>query len=273
MAETAASGGAHNIHLTLAYDGTDFHGWQVQPGLRTVEGVLESALSDLEGLPVDVHGASRTDQGVHALGQSASFVTSSRIPVERYVKALNARLPLDLRVCAARSMPLEFHARFSAVGKHYRYCLDGSSVPAIFSARYTLHYPYPSLRLDDLRLAAKVLEGEHDFASFQCQSEDAPLTSVRRVDAILVTENGSLLHIDVWGRSFLYKMVRTMVGTLLEVGRGKWSAARVKEALEARDRRLAGPTAPAHGLTLCSVAYELAAMYPAIREACSGPNG
>ncbi len=256
MAEGAASAAERNSHLTLAYDGTDFHGWQIQPGSRTVEGVLEAALSDLEGAPVDVHGASRTDQGVHAFGQSASFVSRSRIPIEKYSEALNGRLPRDLRALSARLAPPDFHARYSAVGKRYRYSIDRSAVPGIFTARHSLHYPDP-LRLPEIRIAADHLVGEHDFSSFQCESGDKTPSPIRQVDAIGVSEEGPFLHFDVWGRSFLYKMVRSLVGTLLEVGRGRWRPDRIPEILAARDRSSAGPTAPGHGLILWAVYYDL----------------
>lgn len=262
-------GSERNVHLTLSYDGTDFHGWQFQPGCRTVEGVLEAALSALEGGQVDVHGASRTDQGVHALGQSASFVSRSRIPLEKYAEVVNGRLPRDLRAIAARGAPPEFHARFSAAGKRYRYSLDRSVVPCVFRARYSLHYP-DSLALEDIRAAALSLVGEHDFASFQCESGESPPSSVRHVDAILIGEEGALLHFDVWGRSFLYKMVRTLVGTLLEVGRGRWKPAQVRGVLEARDRRAAGPTAPPHGLTLRQVYYDLPTLAGSIEAVRAG---
>ncbi|HVR73122.1 MAG TPA: tRNA pseudouridine(38-40) synthase TruA [Planctomycetota bacterium] len=243
------------LKLTIAYDGTSFHGWQAQRELRTVQGVLENALDSLTGTEVSIEGASRTDRGVHALGQVASFETESPIPTERFAVVLNGRLPPDVRVTRADDVPLEFHARFSAVGKHYRYRLDRSDVPSVFNARYALHVPGP-LDLEAMRAAAEVLTGEHDFASFQCSSGDPRERTVRRLDAIQVEVMENEWWIDVRGGSFLYKMVRTVAGTLLEVARGRWDASRVARALEARDRREAGPTAPGHGLCLVEVYHE-----------------
>lgn len=251
-----SDGGERNVLARISYDGTDFHGWQCQPGVRTVEGVLEAALSDLEGATVDVAGSSRTDQGVHALGQAATFASRSCIPVERFAAALNGRLPHDVRVLRAEIVSPGFHARHSARGKCYRYWIDRSLVPNVLAARYALHEPDP-LNLEKLLPLCIALEGEHDFAAFQCESGQSPSTTIRTVDAILVVPEGSFLLIEIWGRSFLYKMVRSIVGTLLNVARGRWGPDRVLEALESRDRKLAGPTAPAHGLVLSSVWFDL----------------
>lgn len=246
---------ARHVKLEIAYDGTDFHGWQAQSGCRTVEGVLEAVLEGLEGAPVDVTGASRTDKGVHALGQAACFPSRTRIPPERYRDALNGRLPADVRVTRSEQVDESFHARHSAVGKCYRYLIDRQLVPNVLQSRYALHVE-GRLDLDQMREAALHFVGEKDFAAFQCESGQAPATTVRRVDAVLFFERGPYLSTEVWGRSFLYKMVRTMVGTLLEVGRGKWPPGRVAEAIQSLDRSRSGPTAPAHGLTLVSVHYD-----------------
>lgn len=243
------------LKLTIAYDGTLFHGWQVQRECRTVQGVLTNALESLTGTSVSIEGASRTDRGVHALGQVASFETGSPIPAERFAAVLNGRLPPDVRVTRADDAPLEFHARFSALGKHYRYRIDRSDVPSVFNSRYALHVPGP-LNLEAMRAAADVLTGEHDFASFQCSSGERRERTARRLDAIQVEVMGTEWWIEVRGESFLYKMVRTVAGTLLEVARGRWDVSRVARALEARDRREAGPTAPGHGLCLVEVYHE-----------------
>ncbi len=260
---------ARNLKLTIQYDGTSFHGWQAQPGCRTVEGVLEDALGRLEGAIVDLHGASRTDQGVHALGQTASFHAASPIPTGRYAVALNGRLPPDVRVSSVEDAPPDFHARFSAAGKCYRYLVDRRVVPSVLLARYALHAPGP-LDLAAMRRAAAHFLGEQDFASYQCESGNPPETTVRTIHAVLLQEDGGLLAIEVWGRSFLYKMVRAMVGSLLEVGRGKWLPERIRESLIARDRRAAGPTLPAHGLCLLGVWYSAEAMLDRLSTRNSG---
>lgn len=254
---------ARKVKLIVAYDGTDFHGWQYQPRCRTVEGVLESALGELEGVPVDVDGASRTDQGVHALGQTASFSTRSRIPTERLCDVLNARLPVDLRLRYAESVADDFHARHSAVGKCYRYLIDRQEVPSVLLSRYALHVSR-ALDVGRMQEAAAAFIGEQDFASFQCQSGQVPTRTVRRVDAVRFHDRGAYLAIDVWGRSFLYRMVRSMVGTLLEVGRGRWAPDRVAQALASRDRSRAGPTLPPQGLTLGAIYYSESAWQQAL---------
>jgi tRNA pseudouridine38-40 synthase len=243
-----------NVQLTLEYDGTSFHGWEASPGVRSVKGVLIEALASFLGAPPDLAGASRTDAGVHALGQVASFQARLPFPVARLPRVLNDALPPDVRVRAAEEQPGDFHARFSATGKHYRYWLARGAVASAFGNRYALHYPW-RLDLDAMREAAAFFPGERDFASFQCASKTTRETTIRTVYQVGIFEWGEHLAFDVTGRSFLYRMVRCMVGTLLEVGRGKWAPRRVAEALAGRSRAGAGPTAPAHGLFLIGVAY------------------
>ena len=244
------------LKLTIEYDGTDFHGWQRQPGERTVEGVIEDALAELVPGGVPIQGASRTDQGVHALGQVASAAVRSPIPTERFARALNGRLPRDVRVRELEEARADFNARFSAIAKHYRYWIDRRDLPGVFTSRHSIHVPGP-LDLGAMSRAAAHFVGEHDFAAYQCASEGPPRHSVRTVHAVHVTGDatGDFLSIDVIGRSFLYKMVRTMVGTLIEVGRGRRAITDVPESLQSRSRSRAGPTAPPHGLFLISVSY------------------
>jgi tRNA pseudouridine38-40 synthase len=243
-----------NLKLTVEYDGTEFHGWQAQARLRTVAGVLAGELRELVGHEVTLAGASRTDRGVHALGQVVSFQTTSVIPAERFKLALNGRLPGDIRVRQVEPVGGEFHARFNAVGKHYRYLLHRRQGGSVFLSRYALTWSSP-LELSAMQEAARSLIGKHDFASFQSKSSGAPEVTVRTLDTIQLAEEDCFLRIDFWGGGFLYKMVRALAGTLLEVGRRRWAAGQVKEALEARDRRRAGPTAPPHGLCLVAVYY------------------
>ena len=209
-----------NVKLTIQYDGTAFFGWQRQPDTRTVQGVIEGALAELFHQHVELCGASRTDRGVHAEGQVASAACPASIPTIRLLRAINGCLPSDVRVRAVEEVASEFHARYAAIGKHYRYTLDRREVASPFRCRYALHYSYP-LDVAAMREAARRLSGEHDFVSFQCTSDKPAANTVRLIHAVHVNEADHGLLIDVRGRSFLYKMVRTMVGTLLEVGRAR----------------------------------------------------
>jgi tRNA pseudouridine38-40 synthase len=244
------------LKLTIEYEGTDFHGWQRQPGARTVAGAIEEALAGLVPGGVVLQGASRTDRGVHALGQVASARVLSAIPTARFARALNGRLPPDVRIREVEDAPPDFHARFAATGKHYRYWIDRRAVAGVLTRRYALHVP-GRLDLDAMICAAAHFAGEHDFAAYQCASEGPPRPSVRTVYEVHVAADppGEFVSIDVRGKSFLYKMVRTIVGTLLEVGQGKRTPLQVVESLGSRSRSAAGPTAPAHGLVLVSVSY------------------
>ena len=249
-------GSSRTLKLTIAYDGTGFHGWQFQAGQPTVQGTVLDAIRricpDVEELP----GASRTDRGVHALGQCASCRTDSSIPLDRLRPALNGSLPREIRIRSVEEVAPDFHARHSARGKLYRYWLDRAADSSPFTSRYALHVP-DSLDLAAMRRAAQAFLGEHDFASYQCISKGPERSTVRTIDSVCVEESGSLVSVSVAGRSFLYRMVRSMVGTLLEVGRGKWDPGRVEESIAARSRSAAGPTAPPYGLFLVAVAYTL----------------
>ncbi len=246
---------ARNVKLTIQYDGTAFYGWQRQPDTRTVQGVIEEALAGLFQQPVELRGASRTDRGVHAEGQVASVACPAAIPTTRLRRAINGCLPADIRVRDVEEVAPEFHARFAAFGKHYRYTLDRREVASPFRSRYALHYSYP-LDVRAMREAARRFAGEHDYVSFQCTSDQVPANTVRLVHAVRVNEADCGLSIDVWGRSFLYKMVRTMVGTLLEVGRARRPPEWVTEILVSRDRCRAGPTVAPQGLSLVRVYYD-----------------
>lgn len=240
--------------LTLAYDGTDFAGWQIQPGRPTVQGVLEAALSELEAAPVKVSGSGRTDAGVHALAQVASFSLRNPIPPHGLLKALNRLLPASIRVTEAREAPTGFHARHSAIAKTYEYRIYRGPVCPPFQARYTYWHPYP-LDEEAMSGAARRYEGERDFRSFASAGRNDTESTARRVFSSALVRDGELLVYRVRGSGFLYRMVRNMVGTLLEVGRGNLLPPDIDRIAAARDRRTAGPTAPAQGLFLVGVEY------------------
>ena len=252
-----------SVRLVLAYDGTDFQGWQRQPSGLTIQGVLEEEIGRIAGETVKLYGSGRTDAGVHALHQVANFKTDCRIPCANLAKALNDRLPPTIRVKDAGEVPDEFHARYSVRSKTYRYRILQASICSPFLWRFVYHYPFP---LDSARMAeaARRLEGKHDFTSF-AGSEGRTAAAAEKGEACLVREISmshlikrtakSLLIYDVRGSGFLHHMVRNIVGTLIEVGRGKLSTADIPRILQARDRTLAGPTAPARGLSLVKVEY------------------
>jgi tRNA pseudouridine38-40 synthase len=242
------------IRLLLEYDGTDYAGWQYQPGERTVQGELEAAVRKLTGEQLRLEVAGRTDAGVHALGQVASFRTVSAHPAEVFEHGLNANLPADVRVRKAQDAPADFHPRKSATGKWYRYRIcDGRSRPVLDRMR-AWHLP-PGLDLAAMRAAAGRLIGTYDFSSFRsssCEVKD-PVRQMRRIEVF--RDGAGLVVIELWASGFLKQMARAIAGTLAEVGGGKRPAGEIAAVLAARDRRRAGVTAPAHGLFLVRVDY------------------
>jgi tRNA pseudouridine38-40 synthase len=275
------------LKLTLAYDGSAYHGWQVQPGRPTVQRTLAEAIGSITGERLLPQGSGRTDAGVHALAQVATFQTISPIPIANLRIVLNDRLPAAIRVLAVEEMPEGFHARHSARGKNYQYRIWRGEIVPPFLARYVTHHPYP---LDEraMQQAAALVIGEHDFTSFAAADPDraqrlanavscgpnanagpAPLSFAERAehDAAKYTTNirairesrferhGEELRYIVRGNGFLHHMVRNLVGTFLLVGKGSIAATQIPAILAARDRRAAGPTAPAEGLYLVSVEY------------------
>jgi tRNA pseudouridine38-40 synthase len=242
-----------NIKLTLSYDGTDFHGWQRQPGLRTVQDVLEQAIERLTGTRPTITASGRTDAGVHALGQVVHFFTLSRHAPEVFLKALNATLPRDVRVLAARDMPQSFHATLDAKSKRYRYVIDNGTVASPFHLRYSWHV-FHRLDIDAMNRASRALLGRHDFRSFETDWPNRT-SSVRTVFDLVVDSKEHLVSIEVEADGFLYNMVRAIAGTLVLVGTGKRPECWVGEVLEAENRVEAGPTAPPQGLFLVRVRY------------------
>jgi tRNA pseudouridine38-40 synthase len=242
------------VLLRLEYEGTDFHGWQRQPALRTVQGELERAIGRALGEAVEVEATSRTDQGVHAAGQAAAFSTGTAIPAARLPLVLNSVLPPDIRIREARDVAPNFRPRLAAAGKLYRYTFSCRQWESVFLRRFTSRVGRP-LALGAMREAASELLGEHDFGSFQGASRLPPASSVRRLYLLRVHEEGPLVHLNVVGDGFLYRMVRTIAGTLLEVGLGRRPPSTLPQILAARDRRLAGPTAEARGLCLVKVYF------------------
>ncbi len=240
--------------LVVAYDGTDFSGWQVQPGRPTVQGTLERALRRIEGRPVRAAGSGRTDAGVHALAQVASCSLSVPIPPRGLLKALNRLLPPAIRITSATEVDSRFHARYSAVGKTYEYRIHRAPIRPPFEARFTHWHPYP-LNESAMIAAASEFEGERDFRSLASNCAQPPRSTVRVIHSSALRREGDLLVYRVRGSGFLYRMVRNLVGTLIEVGRGNVRSEEVRGILAARDRRAAGPTAPASGLFLVSVEY------------------
>ena len=244
-----------NLRLILSYDGADLAGWQVQPGRTTVQGALASAIGRLTGENVLPQGSGRTDAGVHALAQVASFVTASTIPTENWMRALNDILPPSIRVLEVTEAAPEFHARKSARAKIYRYRIYRAGICPPFLARYVWHYPYP-LEESAMVAAARVVVGEHDFTSFAAvDPERMAASNVRTIFASSWTREGDELIYTVRGNGFLHHMVRNLVGTFLLVGKGTVSLEDLRRILDARERTAAGATAPACGLYLVGVEY------------------
>jgi tRNA pseudouridine38-40 synthase len=266
--------------LTLAYDGNDFQGWQIQPGLPTIQGELQAALGRITGESPLPQGSGRTDAGVHALAQVASFVLRAPIPAENLHRALNRTLPPSIRISEAKTVRSTFHARHSAVAKTYEYRVFRSAICPPFLARYVYACPW-DLDFDKLQASARIFEGEHDFQSFAASDPDlaereraeamedaaagaalrvAPASTVRTIYASAwepqANPAGAILLYRVRGNGFLHHMVRNLVGTMLDVGRGHLALKEIAGILAARNRSAAGPTAPARGLFLHSVEYD-----------------
>jgi tRNA pseudouridine38-40 synthase len=239
--------------LTLEYDGSDYHGWQVQPGLPTIQAALEAVIAKVSQRHANVIGAGRTDAGVHALGQVAGFTTAATLSAAEWLRALNGLLPPDIAVLTVEPTTDDFHARFQAKSKLYRYRILMHPHRSALERHRAWHVPYP-LDAELMSIASKPLFGRHDFSSFQGSPTDTenPVCSVTRLEWMRSSDESAL---ELEADRFLKQMVRNIVGTLVEVGRGKLQAGAVTEILAARDRTKAGPTAPPHGLYLVRVEY------------------
>lgn len=242
------------VKLVVAYDGTNYHGWQVQDNGITIEEVLNRTISELVQEDIKVIGASRTDAGVHACGNVAVFDTESRIPGDKFSFALNQRLPEDIRIQESCEVDADFHPRYADTVKTYEYNILNRRFELPTKRLYAAFCYYP-MDIERMNQAAAYLVGEHDFKSF-CSAGAQVQTTVRMIYAVNVTKADDMVHIRITGNGFLYNMVRIIAGTLMQVGTGLMEPEQVKEILEARDRSKAGPTAVAKGLTLVEIRYE-----------------
>lgn len=240
-----------NIKLVLEYDGTDFCGWQIQPQVRTVQGVLETALTGLLQQSVRVTVAGRTDTGVHALGQVANFVTTSHLPVSTISRGGNALLPRDVRIVDCEQIEMDFHSRFSAKSRSYQYRI--CQKPIAIGRQYAWHV-YHKVTIEQMQKACFFLLGENDFTSF-CQATSQLDHHRCFVHSATWRKDEKDLFFEITANRFVHNMIRILVGTFIEIGRGKWSPQEMQSILQGMDRRLAGPTAPAKGLTFMQVTY------------------
>ena len=251
--------GMPNLKLTLSYDGSEFFGWQVQPDLPTIQAALASAIGRITGEKVLPQGSGRTDAGVHALAQVATFATGSSVPTANFVRALNDVLPASVRVLDVEEAVADFHARHSARAKTYHYRIFRAEICPPFLARYVWHYPYP-LDEETMARAAALVEGEHDFTSYAAVDPErgragAPVSNLRRIFSSNWQREGDEFIYAVRGSGFLQHMVRNLVGTFILVGKGTLQVEDITRILEARNRSAAGATAPASGLFLVNVEY------------------
>lgn len=243
------------VKLTVAYDGTNYCGWQLQKNGITIEEVLNKALSSLCGEPLQVIGASRTDSGVHARGNVAVFDNNTNIPAEKIAYALNQRLPEDVRVQRSEEVAPDFHPRHCDSRKTYEYRILNSRFEQPIGRQYA-YFVHRCLDVEKMKEAAKYFVGEHDFKSF-CSSGSSVVDTVRMIYELSVNKAGDYITIRVKGNGFLYNMVRIIAGTLMAVGMGDYPPGHAAEIIEARDRSMAGPTAPACGLTLMAIEYNV----------------
>ena len=246
--------GKKRVMLIVAYDGTNYCGRQIQPNGNKIEGELNRALSELLGEKIIVSGASRTDAGVHSCGNVAVFDTIARMPAEKMSYALNQRLPEDIVVQCSKKVPLDFHPRHVKSKKTYEYRILNRDFRDP-NRRLDTYFYYRHLDVHAMRVAAGYLVGEHDFKSF-CSIHAQVETTVRRIYALTVDNKEDIITIRITGNGFLYNMVRIIAGTLIRVGTGEYKPEQIPEILAAKDREMAGPTAPAHGLTMIGIEYE-----------------
>lgn len=242
------------VQLLVAYDGTNYCGWQVQPNGVTIESELNKALSGLFGRSIEVSGASRTDAGVHSLGNVAVFDVDTRMPAEKIAFALNQRLPEDIVVQGSREVPSDWHPRYQSSKKTYEYRILNRTF-RMPTRRLDTYFYYHPLDVEKMQQAADYLVGEHDFKSF-CAANAQVKSTVRTIYSCTVKREGDVVAIRITGNGFLYNMVRIIAGTMIRIGAGEMPPRAMKDILAACDRNTAGPTAPAHGLTMIGVEYE-----------------
>ena len=246
-----------NIKLTIEYEGTKYHGWQKQKGFLSIQGILEEKISQITQEKISLNGSGRTDAGVHALGQVANFKTNSSIPLAELIFILNRMLPLDIRIKKAEKVDNNFHARHSSASKIYHYYVLSSSQHdnylSIFLRNY-VYFVYKNINLEEMKKASKFLQGEHDFTSFACSGSRIGNWK-RNIKNISIIKKGNIFCFRLEADAFLYKMVRTIVGTLLDVGDEKINYLEINKIIEAKNRKMAGKTVPAKGLFLMKVNY------------------
>lgn len=242
-----------NIKLTIEYDGTNYHGWQIQKNAKTIQGVILDAIKKLTREEIVLNGSGRTDSKVHAYGQVANFKTNSNIPPERFAHALNRILPDDIVVKKSEEVDMDFHARYSAQAKIYRYLIYNSKFPSPLLRNRAWYVPY-SLNFEEMMRAAEFFRGTHDFSAFRAVGSTVE-SSIRTISRISLEKKSDIISLEVTSNGFLYNMMRIIAGTLVDVGRGKFKCEDVKGIIESRDRKKAGQTAPPEGLYLVRVYY------------------
>lgn len=242
-----------NVKLIIEYDGTNYHGWQYQNNVNSIQEEIENALTIITGEFIDIFGSGRTDAGVHAIGQVANFYTTSQLPIERFKYALNMRLPRDITIVDSEEVDLDFHARFSAKGKRYKYIIYNNEMPSAINRNYSYHI-INKLNVDEMIKASEYLIGTHDFRSFMTKGTVVKDT-IRTIYSIDINKNSSFIEVIIEGSSFLRSMIRIIVGTLILIGNGKLKKEALPNIILGKKRCLAGPTAPAQGLYLQKVYY------------------
>lgn len=242
-----------NVKLTIEYDGTNYHGWQYQNNVNSVQEEIEKALTKITGKYINITGSGRTDAGVHARGQVANFYINTKLPIERFKYALNMRLPRDITIVNSEEVDLDFHSRFSAKGKQYKYIIYNNKMPSALNRNYSYHI-INMLNIDEMKRASKYLIGTHDFKSFMSKGTIVKDT-IRTIYSIDISKRDNFIEITFKGSSFLRSMIRIMVGTLILVGNGKLKKEALPSIILGKKRCLSGPTAPAQGLYLEKVYY------------------
>lgn len=244
-----------NVKLTIQYDGTNYCGWQKQKNGNTIQEEIEKAIMLVTGEKVDLIGSGRTDSGVHAKGQVANFLTNSNIPVDKIKFALNSRLPKDISIIESRIVDENFHSRYDAIGKRYKYIIYNNKVRNPLYRNFAYHVPY-SLNYKEMQEATKYFLGSHDFSAFMA-SNSAVKTTIRTINKVTLEKIEDLTIFTIEGNGFLYNMVRIIIGTIVEIGRGKLKSSDIPNIIHSKDRRIAGHTAPPQGLYLEKVFYNL----------------